>query len=53
MICSQKNILKLNVYFEALNYETITQKKAYEISDLLGTITVLHATGQNLIVSFR
>ena len=37
MILCKKNILKLNVYFEALNYETITQKKAYEISDLLGT----------------
>uniref|UniRef100_A0AAY5EV02 Acid sensing ion channel subunit 2 n=1 Tax=Electrophorus electricus TaxID=8005 RepID=A0AAY5EV02_ELEEL len=32
------NILVLDVFFEALNYETIEQKKAYEIAGLLGDI---------------
>ena len=32
----KKNLLKLNVFFEALNYETIQQQKAYTLSDLLG-----------------
>lgn len=30
------NILVLDIYFEALNYETIEQKKAYELAGLLG-----------------
>ena len=30
------NILVLDVFFEALNYETIEQKKAYEVAGLLG-----------------
>lgn len=34
-VCSD-NILVLDIYFEALNYETIEQKKAYELAGLLG-----------------
>lgn len=34
------NILVLDVFFEALNYETIEQKKAYEVAGLLGKIHV-------------
>ncbi|XP_044130170.1 acid-sensing ion channel 1C-like, partial [Bufo gargarizans] len=30
------NILILDIFFEALNYETIEQKKAYEVAGLLG-----------------
>lgn len=26
----------LDIFFEALNYETVEQKKAYEVSELLG-----------------
>lgn len=26
----------LDIFFEALNYETVEQKKAYEMSELLG-----------------
>ncbi|XP_030077307.1 LOW QUALITY PROTEIN: acid-sensing ion channel 2-like [Microcaecilia unicolor] len=33
-----ENVLILDVYFEALNYETIEQKKAYEVAGLLGDI---------------
>ncbi|KAH0626820.1 hypothetical protein JD844_002057 [Phrynosoma platyrhinos] len=33
-----KNILVLDIFFEALNYETIEQKKAYEVAALLGDI---------------
>ncbi|XP_048869088.1 acid-sensing ion channel 2-like isoform X2 [Brienomyrus brachyistius] len=33
-----ENILVLDVFFEALNYETIEQKKAYEVAALLGDI---------------
>ncbi|XP_041029195.1 acid-sensing ion channel 2 [Carcharodon carcharias] len=33
-----ENILVLDVFFEALNYETIEQKKAYEVAGLLGDI---------------
>ncbi|KAM4691301.1 acid-sensing ion channel 2 isoform 2-T2 [Rhinophrynus dorsalis] len=33
-----ENILVLDVYFEALNYETIEQRKAYEVAGLLGDI---------------
>ncbi|XP_027020693.1 acid-sensing ion channel 1A [Tachysurus fulvidraco] len=32
------NILVLDVFFEALNYETIEQRKAYEVAGLLGDI---------------
>lgn len=32
------NILVLDIFFEALNYETIEQKKAYEVAGLLGTL---------------
>ncbi|XP_023967485.1 acid-sensing ion channel 3 isoform X2 [Chrysemys picta bellii] len=32
------NVLVLDVFFEALNYETIEQKKAYEVAGLLGDI---------------
>ncbi|XP_025774680.1 acid-sensing ion channel 2 [Puma concolor] len=34
----QENILVLDIFFEALNYETIEQKKAYEVAALLGDI---------------
>jgi hypothetical protein len=34
----KRNFAKLNVYFEALNYETVEQKKAYEVPGLLGDI---------------
>ncbi|KAJ6658060.1 hypothetical protein lerEdw1_001536 [Lerista edwardsae] len=33
-----ENILVLDIFFEALNYETIEQKKAYEVAGLLGDI---------------
>ncbi|XP_016122911.1 acid-sensing ion channel 2 [Sinocyclocheilus grahami] len=36
--CVRDNILVLDVFFEALNYETIEQKKAYEVAGLLGDI---------------
>ncbi|NP_999956.1 acid-sensing ion channel 1B [Danio rerio] len=32
------NIMVLDIFFEALNYETIEQKKAYELAGLLGDI---------------
>lgn len=32
----RENILVLDIFFEALNYETIEQKKAYEVAALLG-----------------
>ncbi|XP_039221692.1 acid-sensing ion channel 2-like isoform X2 [Crotalus tigris] len=31
-----ENILVLDIFFEALNYETIEQRKAYEMAALLG-----------------
>jgi len=34
----KRNFLKLNVFFEALNYETIEQKVAYEVPGLFGDI---------------
>ncbi|KAM4705250.1 acid-sensing ion channel 1C-like [Rhinophrynus dorsalis] len=34
----EDNILVLDIFFEALNYETIEQKKAYEVAGLLGDI---------------
>lgn len=33
---SRENVLVLDIFFEALNYETVEQKKAYEMSELLG-----------------
>uniref|UniRef100_A0A8C7DUB8 Acid-sensing ion channel 1-like n=1 Tax=Oncorhynchus kisutch TaxID=8019 RepID=A0A8C7DUB8_ONCKI len=33
-----ENVLVLDIFFEALNYEKIEQKKAYEIAGLLGDI---------------
>uniref|UniRef100_A0A2K6ECA2 Acid sensing ion channel subunit 3 n=1 Tax=Macaca nemestrina TaxID=9545 RepID=A0A2K6ECA2_MACNE len=33
-----ENVLALDIFFEALNYETVEQKKAYEMSELLGDI---------------
>ncbi|XP_008581212.1 PREDICTED: acid-sensing ion channel 1-like [Galeopterus variegatus] len=33
-----ENILVLDIFFEVLNYETIEQRKAYEIAGLLGDI---------------
>lgn len=30
------NVLVLDIFFEALNYEMIEQKKAYEVAGLLG-----------------
>lgn len=32
----RENVLALDIFFEALNYETVDQKKAYEMSELLG-----------------
>ncbi|XP_066301122.1 acid-sensing ion channel 1-like isoform X1 [Branchiostoma lanceolatum] len=34
----RKNTLVMNIFFEALNYETIEQQKAYEVASLLGDI---------------
>ncbi|XP_078698642.1 epithelial sodium channel subunit alpha-like isoform X1 [Branchiostoma floridae x Branchiostoma belcheri] len=34
----KKNLLKLNIYYEALNYETITESPAYEVENLLGDL---------------
>ncbi|XP_055990787.1 acid-sensing ion channel 3 [Sorex fumeus] len=33
-----ENVLVLDIFFEALNYETVEQMKAYEVSELLGDI---------------
>ncbi|CAI9600482.1 unnamed protein product [Staurois parvus] len=33
-----ENVLVLDIFFEALNFETIEQKKAYELAGLLGDI---------------
>ncbi|XP_043729327.1 acid-sensing ion channel 3 isoform X2 [Cervus elaphus] len=33
-----ENVLALDIFFEALNYEAVEQKKAYEMSELLGDI---------------
>ena len=46
----RENILVLDIFFEALNYETIEQKKAYEVAALLGKLECLlhkspHLTG--------
>ncbi|XP_015421723.1 PREDICTED: acid-sensing ion channel 3 [Myotis davidii] len=37
-LSSRENVLVLDIFFEALNYETVEQKKAYEVSELLGDI---------------
>lgn len=34
--CFRDNFLVLDIFFEALNYETIEQKKAYDVAGLLG-----------------
>ncbi|XP_060104167.1 acid-sensing ion channel 3 [Heteronotia binoei] len=34
----KENLLVLDIFFEALSYETIEQKKAYEVAGLLGDI---------------
>lgn len=36
LLLCRDNILVLDIFFEALNYETIEQKKAYEVAGLLG-----------------
>lgn len=36
----RENFLVLDIFFEALNYETIEQKKAYDVAGLLGMIGV-------------
>nr|XP_061813766.1 acid-sensing ion channel 1 isoform X3 [Nerophis lumbriciformis] len=36
------NLLVLDIFFEALNYETIEQKKAYELAGLLGKQTTVN-----------
>lgn len=38
IVSNRENILVLDIFFEALNYETIEQKKAYEVAGLLGEI---------------
>lgn len=43
-VCSD-NILVLDIFFEALNYETIEQKKAYELAGLLGKKTTVVCFG--------
>lgn len=39
LLPSRENVLVLDVFFEALNYETVEQKKAYEVPELLGVCT--------------
>lgn len=36
---SRENVLVLDIFFEALNYETVEQKAAYEVPELLGVCT--------------
>ena len=38
---SRDNFLVLDIFFEALNYETIEQKKAYDVAGLLGMLVRL------------
>lgn len=41
LTCARReNFLVLDIFFEALNYETIEQKKAYDVAGLLGMIYV-------------
>lgn len=37
---SRENVLVLDIFFEALNYEAVEQKAAYEVSELLGVYAV-------------
>lgn len=50
-VLHRENILVLDIFFEALNYETIEQKKAYEVAGLLGecsgSVAVLGAPWQH------
>lgn len=39
LVFSRDNFLVLDIFFEALNYETIEQKKAYDVAGLLGNIS--------------
>lgn len=39
LCCSRDNFLVLDIFFEALNYETIEQKKAYDVAGLLGKLS--------------
>ena len=39
---SRDNFLVLDIFFEALNYETIEQKKAYDVAGLLGKIFLFY-----------
>lgn len=48
----RENILVLDIFFEALNYEKIEQKKAYEIAGLLGKICVHVHLGLKNVISF-
>lgn len=36
----RENVLVLDIFFEALNYEAVEQKAAYEVSELLGVYRV-------------
>lgn len=36
----RENVLVLDIFFEALNYEAVEQKAAYEVSELLGVYGV-------------
>lgn len=38
LVFFRDNFLVLDIFFEALNYETIEQKKAYDVAGLLGKI---------------
>ncbi|XP_078692023.1 acid-sensing ion channel 1C-like [Branchiostoma floridae x Branchiostoma belcheri] len=33
-----RNLLKLNIYYEALNYEQISESPGYEVENLLGDL---------------
>lgn len=43
LFSSRENVLVLDIFFEALNYETVEQKKAYEVSELLGVWVFMRA----------
>lgn len=47
----RENILVLDIFFEALNYEKIEQKKAYEIAGLLGKTGAGVASGLERVIS--
>ena len=44
------NFLILDIYFEALNYETIEQKKAYDIAGLLGKARHIYMLAQDAFI---